>query len=69
MDFETISKRVTIPAGSTQVPINIPIADDSIHENTEDFTVLIETIGEVTLAGVTTATPNLTKVVITDNDG
>ena len=69
MDFTEVNQRVTIPAGSTQVPVNIPIVDDSIHENTERFTVQIQKIGEVTPAGVTIGTPNLTMVDITDNDG
>ena len=69
MDFTAVNRRVTIPAGSTQVPVNIPLVDDSIHENTERFTVLIKRIGGVTPAGVIIGTPNLTVVDITDNDG
>ena len=68
MDFIAVNQRVTIPAGSTQVFVNILIVDDSLHEDTEIFTVLIEKIGEVTPAGVTIGTPNLTMVEITDND-
>ena len=68
MDFMTFNQRVTIPAGSTQVPVIIPIVDDNIQENTERFTVLIERIGEVTPDGVTIGTPNPTMVDITDND-
>ena len=69
MDFTEVIRRVTIPAGSTQVAVNIPIVDDSIHENTERFTLQIQRIGEVTPAGVTVGTPNPTMVDITDNDG
>ena len=68
MDLIGVNKRVTIPAGSTQVPVNIPIVNDNLHENTERFTVQIQKIGEVTPAGVTIGTPNLTMVDITDND-
>ena len=69
MDFFAVNQRVTIPAGSTHMPVNIPIVDDSIHENTEMFTVQIQSIGEVTPAGVTIGTLNPTMVDITDNDG
>ena len=68
MDFIAVNQRVTIPAGSTQVPVNIPIVDDSLHEYTERFTVQIQRIGD-TPAGVTIGTPNPTMVNITDNDG
>ena len=69
MDFIAANQRITIPAGSTQVPVNIPIVDDSIHENIERFIILIQTIGEVTPYGVTVGRPNPTMVDITDNDG
>ena len=69
MDFIAVNQRVTIPAGVTQVPVNIPVVDDSFLENTERLTVLIERIGEVTPDGVTIGTPNQTMVDITDNDG
>ena len=65
----TVNQRVTIPAGSTHVLVNTPIVDDSLHEDTERFTILIERIGDVTPAGVTIGTPNHTMVEITDNDG
>ena len=69
MDFVAINQRVTIPAGSTQVTVNIHIVDDSLQENTERFTVQIQRIEEVTPAGVTIGTINLIMVDITDNDG
>ena len=69
MDFMTFNQSVTIPAGSTQVPVNIPIVDDNLQENTERLTVLIERIGGVTPDGVTIGTLNPTMVDITDNDG
>ena len=49
--------------------VNITIANDSIQENTEGFTVLIERIGGVTSAEVTIGTPNPTMVDIADNNG
>ena len=69
MDFTTVNQRVTIPAGSTQVPVNISILDDNLQESTERFTVLIQRIEEVTPARVIIGIPNLTAVDITDNDG
>ena len=69
MDFMIVNQRVTIPAGSTQVPVNIPIVDDNLLENTERFTVLMERIAGVTPDGVTIESPNPTLVDITDNDG
>ena len=69
MDFTTVNQRVTIPAGSTQVPVNIPIVDDSLQESTERFSVLLERIDEATPTGVTIGTPNPTIFEITDNDG
>ena len=69
MDYTTINVRVNISAGFTQVPVNIPIVDDKLQENVENFAVQIERIGEVTPAGVTVVTPNPTAVFITDNDG
>ena len=69
MDFITVNQRVTIPAGSTHMLVNTTIVDDSLHEDTERFTVLIERIGEVTPAGVTIGNPNPTIIEITDNDG
>ena len=68
LDFTTVNQRVTIFAGSTQVPINIPIVDDSLQESTERFSVLIERIDAATPAGVTIGTPNPTIVEITDNE-
>ena len=69
MDFIAVNQRVTIPAGFTHMPVNISIVNDSIHENTEMFTVQIQRIGEVTSAEVTFGTLNSTMVDITDNDG
>ena len=69
MDFIAVNQRATIPAGSTQVAVNVPIVDDSLHENTERFTVQIQSIGEVTPAGVSVGTPNPAMIDITDNDG
>ena len=69
MDFRAVNKSLTIPAGSTQAPVNISILDDNILENTERFAVKIETIRGVTPASVITVAPNPTKFDITDNDG
>ena len=69
MDFIAVNQRVTIPAGSTHMPVIIPIVDDRIYEITKSFTVLIEKIGRVTPTGVSIETPNPTMVEITDNDG
>ena len=69
MDFTAVNRRIIIPAGSTQVPVDIPIVDDKIHENTESFKVIIETIEEVTPPGVILVTPNPTTIHINDNDG
>jgi hypothetical protein len=62
-DYRTISQ-VIIPAspGSSRVCIDIPIVDDTIVENTEDFIVTFE--GPPGTSGTTT----FTRVVIVDND-
>ena len=62
-DYRTISQ-VIIPAspGSSRVCVDIPIVDDTIVENTEDFIVTFE--GPPGTSGTTT----FTRVVIVDND-
>ena len=66
MDFMAVNERLTIPAGSTNASLNIPIVDDNILENTERFSVFI---GEVTQPRVTTVGPIPTTLYIIDNDG
>ena len=69
MDMLQINQNITILAGDLQVFIDIIIVDDSVHEVTERFTVVIELIAGVTPAGINIVQPNTTTVEIIDNDG
>lgn len=43
MDYESGPYTVIFPAGMTRVPFDVPIIDDDILENDEDFDVIINT--------------------------
>ena len=44
VDFEIITETITIPAGSSSVDFYVRIADDSLSENNERFTVQIDSV-------------------------
>ena len=67
MDYGSGPFTVTIPAGVTRVPFDVPINDDMILENDEDFDLIIVpgSLPDNVMRGSTSRT----TVTITDNDG
>lgn len=66
VDFDDSSGSVVIPTGAQTGVITVAITDDTIVEETEDFTV--ELTGASGGPGVDVATASLTTVDIIDND-
>ena len=62
-DFNFVFNSATIPAGSLETTIMVPIIDDILDENTETFTM---TIGSV--VGLPTVADSAATVTILDND-
>ncbi|HAN46734.1 MAG TPA: hypothetical protein DCQ32_09325 [Cyanobacteria bacterium UBA8156] len=62
-DYTSVNQVVTIPAGQTSVTVNVPIANDTIDEPDQTFTVAISTPINATLGATTSGT-----VTITDDD-
>ena len=58
---------MTIPAGQISVPFNVPINDDNVFEENEEFLLTIDQPSS--LNGVVIGDPNVTVVTIQDNDG
>ena len=58
---------MTIPAGQISVPFHVPINDDNVFEQNEDFLLTIDKSSS--LNGVIIGSPNVTVVNISDNDG
>ena len=66
-DYDSGPYTVTFPAGTTTVPFDVSITDDSVVEGNEDFTV---TIDESSLpTGVTRGSPGSATVNIVDTTG
>ena len=66
VDYDSGIYTVTIPAGQTSVPFNVPINDDRSPEGNEDFTV---TIVQSSLPdGVTRGNPGSATVTIVDDE-
>ena len=66
VDYDSGPYSVTFTAGQTSATINIPINDDNILENTENFAVTI-VMGELP-TDVTRGDPGSATVNIIDND-
>ena len=67
VDYDSGPYNVTFTAGMTMASYNIPINDDDIRENDEDFTV---TIRSGTLPNrVTRVGPGQSIITIVDDDG
>ena len=64
MDYGSGPYIVTIPAGMTSVPFDIPITDDGILEGNEDFMLTINPSPLPT--GVSVGTPDQATVTIVD---
>ena len=66
MDYGSGPYTVTFPAGETSVPFDIPINDDSILEDDENFMITIDPNSLPT--GVTPGNPNQATVTIVNDD-
>ena len=66
MDYGSGPYTVTFPAGTTTVPLDIPINDDDIYEINENFTLTINSSSLPT--GVTVGNPGQATVTIVDDD-
>jgi len=58
---------VTILARQISVPFNVPINDDNVFEENENFFLTIDQSSS--LNGVIIGSPNVTVVNISDDDG
>ena len=58
---------MTIPAGQISVLFDVPINDDNLFEENEEFLLTIDQSSS--LNGVIIGSPNITVVNISDNDG
>ena len=65
MDYTSGPYTVTIPAGSTTATFDVPITDDMILEELENFML---TINSSLPDGVTRGTPSEATVTIVDDD-
>ena len=66
MDYTSGPYTVTIPAGQTNATFDIPINNDDILEDIENFTLTINSSSLPT--GVTPGDPDVATVTITDDD-
>jgi len=66
VDYDSGPYSVTFTAGVTSATFEVPINDDNIFENAENFTVTIVMAGLPT--GVTRGDPASATVNIVDND-
>ena len=67
VDYSSGLYNVTIPAGQISVSFNVPINDDNVFEENEEFLLTIDQSSS--LNGVIIGSPNLAIVNISDNDG
>ena len=66
-DYGPGNYTVTIPAGATMVPFDIPIVDDNVLEGNEDFDIII--VPGSLPDGVNLGNPVRARVNIIDDDG
>ena len=64
VDYDSGPYTVTIPAGDIRMSFNVPINDDDVSENNEQFDLTIDTVPSF----VTLTNPRQTTVTIVDND-
>ena len=67
VDYSSGPYIVTIPAGQISVPFDVPINDDNVFEENEEFLLTIDQSSS--LNDVIIGIPNVTVVNISDNDG
>ena len=58
---------MTIPAGQISVTFDVPINDDNVFEENEEFHLTIDQFSS--LNGVIIGSPNVAVVNMSDNDG
>ncbi|XP_065905004.1 uncharacterized protein [Dysidea avara] len=66
VDYSSGPYYVTIPAGQISVPFDVPINDDNVFEENEEFLLTIDQSSS--LNGVIIGSPNVAVVNISDND-
>ena len=67
-DYMTGLYTITLSVGSTTASLRVPIIDDSVLESEEEHFTL--TIDPSSLpSGVTTGTPNSSRITIMDDEG
>ena len=66
VDYGSGEYNITIPAGSNNASFDIPIIDDGIFEQNEDFYLTIDQLSS--LSGVIIGNPHRVVVNIFDND-
>ncbi|MFI6074436.1 Calx-beta domain-containing protein [Actinoplanes sp. NPDC051343] len=64
-DYKATKSTLSIPAGTLKSKINIPVIDDMVKENGEDFFVKVSSVGPT---GATLGKA-ISQVIIKDNDG
>ena len=62
-DYTAVSQNITIPTGSSSITVPLLIADDSVYEPNETFTLTLSSPGKAILGAKASHT-----VTITDND-
>ena len=67
VDYSSGPYNVIIPSGQISVPFDVPINDDNVFEENEEFFLTIDQSSS--LNGVIIGSPNVTVVNISDNDG
>ena len=67
MDYGSGPYTVTVPAGTTMIPFDIPINNDSILESNEDIMLTIDPIS-LPPTGVTVGIPDHATVTIVEVD-
>ncbi|MFM7231589.1 MAG: Calx-beta domain-containing protein [bacterium] len=61
VDFVAASGTVTIPAGSTSVPVSVTVNGDRVRENDETLTFQLLSVSGASLGSVTTSTVTITN--------
>lgn len=68
-DFTPRVGQITIPAGTTTLPVPVSIVNDNVPEPTEEFQGRLILIPGTTPSGIALGQINITTVEITDSDG
>lgn len=68
-DFTPRLGQITIPAGTTTLPVPVNITNDQVPEPTEEFQGRLTLISGITPPGISLGPRDVTTVEITDSDG